>query len=287
MSHSTENPATGAASGGAEKVVEISSERVPALAFSDLLEGLSKPQLWLNMAWHDIRQRFRRSILGPFWITLSMGIMVGALSLVFGSLFGHQTNEFIPYLATGLIFWNLITSTVNESGDAFVSAEGYVRNVPMPVSVPLYRVLTRNAILWAHNMVIYVLVALIFVREPTFNYLLFIPGFLLLAANLVWVSTIAAVISTRYRDIPQLTSNLLQVVFFVTPIFWSADQFPERPIFVSLNPAYHLLELARAPLLGHQPATVSWIVGIAMLPLGFAAAAYLYRRAYPRIAYWV
>ncbi|GAB5506233.1 MAG: ABC transporter permease [Rhizobiaceae bacterium] len=281
---------TSDASGGSQRSgprVEVSAESVPSLALKDLLKGIQRPELWNTLALHDIRQRFRRSILGPFWITLSMGILVAALSLVFGALFGQDLHIFMPYLATGLIFWTFLTATINEGCESFINSESFVRNVPVPVSSHFFRMFQRNVIVWLHNMAIYVLVILIFQYPLNWNLLLFIPGLALFLANLMWMSLLAAVISTRFRDIPQLISSLLQVVFYLTPILWSADQFPERPFFVAINPAYHLMEVARAPLLGEMPGLLSWAVAILMVPLGATVTIMLYRRAYPRIAYWV
>ena len=87
------------------KHVFISAEETPALALLDLWQGLKQQELWWTFAVHDIKQRFRRSILGPFWLTRSMGIMVAALGFVFSKLFNQEIIIFIPYLATGLIFW--------------------------------------------------------------------------------------------------------------------------------------------------------------------------------------
>lgn len=258
-----------------------------ALADADLLAGIRRHELWFGFAIFDVRQRFRRSMLGPLWLTLSMGIMVAALSLVFGTLFQQNIDHLVPHLATGLIFWGLISSTVIEGGASFTAAEGYVRSVPMPTSVHVYRMFARNVITWSFNIVIYVFIWLIFLRTLSWEYLLFLPGLVLLLANLLWAAFVVAIISTRYRDIPQVIASVVQVVFFVTPVFWSVESLPSRPAFVSLNPAYHLLEIVRAPLLGQAPLAMSWFVAGALAVIGFPIAFLLYRRAYPRIPYWV
>ena len=52
-------------------------------AVGDLIEGLARWELWSTLGWHDIRQRYRRSIVGPFWLTLSMGVMVAGLAYLY------------------------------------------------------------------------------------------------------------------------------------------------------------------------------------------------------------
>lgn len=271
----------------AEPVTVMSAARVPALAMRDLADGFFHYEVWTSFAVHDIRQRFRRSILGPFWLTLTMGVLVGALSLVFGTVFAQDLATIIPHIAAGIIFWGLLTSAVNEGATVFSQAESFIRNVPLPLSVHLYRMLGRNLIIWLFNMVIYIVVMIIFPHALNANFLLFVPGFAVLLLNMFWMSLAAGILSARFRDIPLLISNVIQVVFFLTPVFWSTSAMPNRPVFVDWNPLYHLLELVRKPLFGEAPASISWIVGGAMAVVGTAFAVMLFRRAYSRIPYWV
>jgi ABC-type polysaccharide/polyol phosphate export permease len=268
-------------------VIRISAEAVPAQAFADILNGARLYELWIRFAVHDIRQRFRRSVLGPFWLTLSMGIMVAAIGVVFSSLFHQDAAKTLPYIATGLIFWGLLTSCINDGTMVFISAESDIRNLPMPLSVHFYRMMARNVMIWGFNMAIYLVMVVWFELMPGWNALLFIPGFILFLVNAAWMSLVAGVLSTRYRDIPQVIANVIQVFFFLTPIFWSPENLPNRPAFVALNPFYHLIEIVRAPLLGEVVSPMSWSLCIGMAAAGLGFTAWLYRRAHARIAYWV
>ena len=256
-------------------------------AFADLLNGARLYELWTRLAFHDIRQRFRRSVLGPFWLTLSMGTLVATLGLVFSTLFQQDAAKTLPYIATGIIFWGLLTGCINDGTVVFISAESFVRNVPTPLSVHFYRLMARNVMIWVFNMAIYLVVVVYFELMPGWNVLLFIPGFILFLINAAWISLAAGVLCARYRDIPQIIANAIQVIFFLTPIFWSPATLPNRPAFVVFNPFYHLIEIVRAPLLGEMVPPMSWglCIGMALVGLGFTA--WLYRRAHARIAYWV
>src|SRR5690606_26249567 len=134
---------------------------------------------WIRFAFHEIRQRFRRSLLGPFWLTLSMGIMVGALGLVFSTLFQQDVAKTLPYIATGLIFWGLLTSCVNEGSAVFIGSANYIKNVPLPVSLHVYQMLARNIMIWLFNMAIYLVILIFFDVRLSWDTLWFIPGFLL------------------------------------------------------------------------------------------------------------
>lgn len=260
---------------------------ISRLAIKDLQDGLFKSRLWYHFAVHDIKQRFRRSIFGPLWITLSMGITVAALGFVFSQVFRQPIQQFIPYLAIGLIFWGFLTSVVNEGCTAFIEAQGYIKNVPMPVSVHYYRMFARNVITLLFNMLILVFVFIIFEQEVSWIMLLFIPGFVMLAATVFLIGFLAGTLSTRYRDIPVAIGSFLQVVFFVTPVFWSLDTLPERPAVVTYNPFYHMIELVRAPLLGELPSLGSWVAVAVIIVLLGPAIIWLYRKTFFRIPYWV
>jgi lipopolysaccharide transport system permease protein len=209
------------------------------------------------------------------------------LGLVFSTLFHQDVAKTLPYISTGIIFWGLLTGCINDGTMVFISAESYIRNLPMPLSVHFYRMMARNIIIWGFNMAIYLVVLVYFGLTLGWSSLMFIPGFILFLINAAWISLAVGVLSTRYRDIPQVIANVIQVVFFLTPIFWSPVTLPNRPAFVQFNPFYHLIEIARAPLLGEVAPLLSWgfCIGMALAGLGFTA--WLYRRAHARIAYWV
>jgi ABC-type polysaccharide/polyol phosphate export permease len=268
-------------------ITRITAEAVPAQAFADILNGARLYELWSRLAFHDIRQRFRRSVLGPFWLTISMGTMVATLGFLFSAVFHQDVAKTLPYIATGIIFWGLLTNCINDGTMVFISAESDIRNLPMPLSVHFYRMIARNVMIWVFNMAIYLVMVVWFELIPGWNALLFIPGFVLFLINAAWISLAVGVLSTRYRDIPQVIANVIQVIFFLTPIFWSPETLPSRPAFVTLNPFYHLIEIVRAPLLGEVVSQESWGLCIGMTAVGLGFTAWLYRRAHARIAYWL
>ncbi len=272
---------------GQPQVRTITASQLADEAVADLVKGFFAYEMWGTLAFHEIRQRFRRSLLGPLWLTLSMGIMVGAIGLVFSTLFGQNIGQTLPHIAVGLIFWGLLISCINEGTGTFIANEAFIRNVPLPVSVHFYQMIARNVIIWTFNMAIYLIVLIGFRISIDWQFLLFIPGFFLFLINAAWMGLAAGILSTRYRDIPQVISNAMQVIFFVTPVFWSPEALPRRPAFVGWNPFYHLLEVVRSPLLGKDVSLHSWAFVVILAVAGCAFTAYLYRRAYARIPYWV
>jgi ABC-type polysaccharide/polyol phosphate export permease len=261
----------------------------PAIAAADITAALRRYSLVGMLGWQDIKQRYRRSALGPFWLTISMGVMIGTIGLVFGTIFGSPLDEFFPFLAAGIIIWSFITSALLEGCSGFISSEGIIKQLPIPLFVHILRLLWRNIIIFLHNIVIFPLVLIAVTKAPSWISLLSIPGFALLVINLSWISLVLAIICTRYRDLPPIITNLVQVLFYLTPIMWMPKLLPSEVAryLLELNPMYHFIEIVRAPLLGEAANPISWIVAIAFAIFGWSFASIFYGRYKRRIAYWL
>jgi lipopolysaccharide transport system permease protein len=255
----------------------------------DILAALQGYQLAGILGWQDIRQRYRRSSLGPFWLTISMGVLIAALGFIFGTIFGAPLKQFLPFLAIGLIIWTLITTSLNEGCTGFIAAEGMIKQMPLPLFTYIMRVLWTNLIIFAHNLIILPFVLLIFWLVPQATALLAIAGLVLLMLNLSWLALIFGIICTRYRDVPQIISNLLQVSFYLTPIIWMPEMMPKRAglLLLNANPFFHLIEVIRAPLLGGVPSVLNWQVCILLAIFGWIFTILFYGRFRSRIAYWL
>lgn len=255
----------------------------------DIFAALQNYELAGVLGWQDIRQRYRRSSLGPFWLTISMGVLIGALGLIFGTLFKAPTKEFLPFLTIGLTLWTLITTILNEGCTGFTAAETMIKQIALPLFTHILRVLWRNLIIFGHNLVIYPLVLLVFWRPLPVTALLSIVGLLVLMINLSWMALLLGVLCARYRDVPQIISNLLQVFFYLTPIIWMPQLLPERAsiFLLDANPFFHLVEIVRAPLLGTPISALNWQVSMILAIGGWGFTILFYGRFRSRIAYWV
>ena len=257
------------------------------LALADLWEGVNSLHLWPMLGWLEIRQRYRRSILGPFWLTLSTGVLIGAMGPLYGRLLGQDLAGYFPYLAISLILWQFISGMINESCVAFVAAESYIKQTRLPLTVHVLRVVWRNLIIFAHNVVIVVLVLLFY--PPTIGWeLLTVPlGCLLVAVNGVWFGILLGLLSARFRDIPQIIMSITQVAFFLTPILWKREMVGRYSWSVDVNPIYHFLEIVRGPLIGQPATATTWLTVASITVVGYAVALVLFSRFRSRIPYWV
>jgi ABC-type polysaccharide/polyol phosphate export permease len=258
-------------------------------ALADLAGAFKRRNLAATLGWQDVRQRYRRSALGPFWLTISMGIMIGTIGIVFGQIFRSPIRQFLPFLSVGLILWGFISNVVTDGCTGFTSADAIIRQLPIPLSVHIFRLMWRNLIILAHNIVIFPLVLIAVGKPIGWNAFLAIPGLVLLIINLTWIALVLAVVCARYRDIPQIITSLLLVVFYLTPIMWLPSLMPGRAgtYLLNVNPVFHLIEIVRAPLLGDFPSGLNWIVSIAIGVVGWLLTLVVYGRYRRRVAYWL
>src|SRR5580693_7382170 len=175
--------------------------RIASTVLDEVIAGFRIWRVWGIMGWDDIRQRYRRSVLGPFWITLSMGAFILLLGIIYSRLFHMQIETYMPYLSVGFIVWGFMSTAANDSCIAFTDTSRIIKQIKLPYSVYVLRVVWRNFIIFLHTIVLYIPMAIVFKIEPKLSMLLVIPGLMLVAVNLIWLTTVIAILSTRFRDI--------------------------------------------------------------------------------------
>ena len=253
----------------------------------DLPCGIFSVQIWLTFALHDIKQRYRRSTLGPFWFVLSNLIFISVLGVLYAGLFGQDVSTYLPYLAVGFIVWQFMASSMNEGSNSMVEAAAIIKQVNVPLSVHPMRVATRNFIILLHNVPLIVFFPFFMGVELGLTLIIVPVAFILLFLNSVLVCVVLGLAGARYRDIQPLTQNLTTILFFFTPILWQPEILSERAIFVDLNPFHHFIQIIRMPMLGEWPpfasvAAVLIITAIGLM-LGWGALA----RFKNQLAFWV
>ncbi len=239
-------------------------------AVRDIAESVKRYNVWITMALYDIRTRYRGSIIGPWWITISMGVLISGMSVLYAKLMHLELKDYVPWLTCGIVLWGMMVSSITEGCDAFIGSVQIIRQSSVPIFAFVLRVLARNFLVLAHNFIILIVVAVLFHFWHSSRPLEVAAGLIAVYFNLSWMVTLVALTSARFRDVPQIIAAALQIALFLTPVFWHAEQLPDRPALLWLNPFYHLLEVVRAPLLGAKTSPESWPVVIGMAILGWA-----------------
>jgi ABC-2 type transport system permease protein/lipopolysaccharide transport system permease protein len=258
-----------------------------ARAWNDFVRSLRMWQAWTYIGLQDIKLRYRRSVLGPLWITLSMGTTIVGVGILYSSIFRTDVGSYLPFLAVGLIVWSYLNGLIADGCMTFINEGAYIRQMPAPLLAYQFKATWRAVIIFAHNFLIFFAVALYFQIWPGWGYLEALLGFALVTINGTWIAVFLSILCSRYRDVPQIVQSVLGIMFFLTPILWNPNAIPGRPAFVELNPLHHLIEVIRAPLLGSPTDPLSWIIVTGMAILGSGFTFLLFSRYRRRIAYWV
>jgi ABC-type polysaccharide/polyol phosphate export permease len=260
-----------------------------AKTWQDLIGGLRKTELWGRIGWLDVKRRYRRTVIGPFWSSGTLAIYTIAVGVVGAGLFKQDIHEYLPFLSSGMIVWTLISTIILESCTLFVTGHALLRNVQFEYSILAYALVWRNSVIFFHNLFVFALIAIVLRPEifgPTM--LLAIPGLLLLLINGVWIALLVGITCLRYRDIQPLVQTFLQIWMLITPLFWIPTSLSgiRQFIFVQLNPIYRLIEVVRSPLLGEVPTVASYAAVSLIAIVGWALTYVVYGRFRQRISYW-
>ncbi|HEX5377397.1 MAG TPA: ABC transporter permease [Phenylobacterium sp.] len=243
-----------------------------SLAFADLRASVAKLGLAWSLAWHDVVSRYRGSILGPLWITLSMALMVLGIGFLYSELQHISLTETLPFVALGIVFWGTISLVIIEGCDTFVLASSMLSQTSLPILTFIWRTVLRNLVVLSHHVVIIVAVLAVYGYWRTMNLPLAVAGLLLTLVNVAWMALAAAIMSARFRDIPQIVTSTMQFAMFMTPVFWRPDsRSATMHAVLTFNPFFHMLDSIRGPLLGVAPDPLSYGVLAVMAVLGWAA----------------
>ena len=253
----------------------------------DLLEALKAYDVWLFLAWLDVRLRYRRSKIGPLWITLSMAIFCLTLGTVYSRLLNVEIAEYLPFLSISFVIWGLISSLLLEFPNLYVDNSPYIKDIRINALTILLRGITRNTLMFAHNVLIILGIYAYFDLWPGVVFLLAIPGLILVLLNLLAIGVSLSIIGARFRDIALINQSLVQILFFLSPIMWFPRLVSPDSLFLQLNPIAYFLDLVRSPLLGSFPSMSSWYAATAMLMLFATASSVLYLKKSSKIALWV
>lgn len=258
-----------------------------AAAFRDIADGLRAYPVWTALGWQDIRQRYRRSALGPFWITLTMLVTIAGMGPLYGALLKQDVRDFVPYLALGIITWGLISTLILEGGASFSASDNIIRSVKLPLSLYILRGIYRNLIIFFHNVIAYVPVMLYAGITPKMEWLLAIPGLVIIVAAAFPTGIILGIFCTRFRDMQPIVASVVQLAFFLTPILWKPAALGTRAYIAQFNPLYMFMELVRGPIYGAIPDASVYLGACLVTVALYVVALPLFVRFRARVAFWI
>lgn len=254
--------------------------------FTHLRESTRAPEFWTYSSWLDIVTRYRRTRLGLLWIFVPVALFVVAIGNVYARIMGHEPAFYIPYLAVGYVVWRFIVQCTSDASTILRGHKPFIMDGRVRLTDFVLRSIAKSFFFFVCTLVV-IVAALAWSPEMhwprMFTMALTFP---LVVLNMIWWSTCMALIGARHPDAGEMTATVLRFGMLLTPILWVGERFPPGTIYwwaVQINPAYHLINVVRAPILGQpiDPITIAY-VGVMTLG-GWVLAALLYRR-YARFA---
>jgi homopolymeric O-antigen transport system permease protein len=256
--------------------------------FDDLAHGLVSWRIWHLMGIGTIRRRYSRSRIGQFWTTLSMGIMITCMGLIWSVLWKMSMRDIFPYIAVSIVLWTFLTGTIIDASTAIIGSSNYFLNQGMSFSTPIFAALYSQFIILLHNMVIVALILVIFPQSFSLEILMVIPGFFLTMITIVWVSCLVAILCARYRDVIQLVAAIINTAFYISPVIFKADFIPPEYRWINfVNPFAIFLSIMRDPLFGRAIPWEYWAIAVAITIIGTIFTLALVGRFSKRVIFWI
>lgn len=237
----------------------------------------------------DTKCRYRRSIIGSFWETISALVLIVGISLIYTAVVGAgNTLSNMAYIGLGIIFWNAISGLINESSEVFIFNSHHILGSSLPLKIMSGRLICNNFITLSHQMILYLIGLFFLPIKISFTILFFPLGVSLFYLNACWITIVLGILCARFRDLGQIIKNIVQLFFFVTPIFWNPAVLESKRQFITdYNIFFHFLVILRDPLLGNIPDLKSYAVVLMTALLGFAILSFVNNKLGKNIALYL
>ena len=259
------------------------------IGFKDYALSINKPMKWLFVGFMDIALKYKRTILGPWWNTLGIALIISVLSSIWSSLLKTDINFFIPYFTIGFIVWNWFSTTLIDTSTCLVEVEGIIKQLKIPLTTLLLRVSVRNGIVFLHNSILILVVIFLFKLDVMLTDFLIItiPGIFLIFLSMNSIGIMLALVSLRYRDVSNLIFFVLQILFFLTPVLWHPDLLDKKQILVEFNPFFYWVDIIRQPILGLEIHSNSLLFLTISSVFLFFVSCYMAGKYKNKLIYWL
>jgi ABC-type polysaccharide/polyol phosphate export permease len=265
--------------------MSLQRNKQPGLA--DIMQSLQCFRIVAFMALSDVRARYKRSVLGPLWLTLGTAGGSAGLGFIWSELFRVDAATFVPTLTAGLILWQFISGIISESTGLFNRQAPIIRNLNLPLAIHPMQLLLRHLINFVHNAPVFFIVALMLGLPMNAYAWLALPGLLLVALNLLWLALLIGLLGARFRDLEYLIAMVMPLLMFISPVFYRPNYLPFSERLMWFNPFSHFIEIVRSPLLGNPPPIFVVETNLAMLVVGSVLTLYVFNSKRNRIAFWI
>lgn len=242
---------------------------------------------FIYLAWLDLKIRYRNTLLGPFWSTISLGVTLIILGFVWTKVLNADHYKYIPNLYFGYIFWVWISDTLSDSVTVFGDNKDIIHNFNFPLFYLNFKIIIKNLLIFLHNFPIILIIIYIYNIELGFNNIFFIISIFLTLTLLFSISIIISIMCAFYDDFKQATLIFLKIIFYTTPILWLPEMLGDKQFLLFYNPFFHIIELLRNTLTAPILAINSFMMVIYMNIIILIISIIIYKIFNKKVIHWI
>jgi ABC-type polysaccharide/polyol phosphate export permease len=256
--------------------------------YKELRDSINNKDFWIYSAKINTYKRYRRSVLGPWWLTLNLLIFVLSVGFIWSLLWKIDLKSYLPFFMFGMVFWELVSSTVGKSISVLKLNENLIKTINVPKLNFNFQVSVIVIINFFHNCFIIIPLGLILnFIQSSYAMIMIIPTLFLFSLNIFFLSIIISILSVRYKDFEMILEHIMRILFLITPIIWMPSIIPDKSIFLKANILYPYVEIFRLPLQGTFPTFSHYLtVILCTLILGFLSVL-IFEKNKKKIVFWI
>ena len=257
-------------------------------ALQDINLGWQRREGWWALSRQTIKISYRRTTLGPIWITIQQLAFIIGIGVLYSQLFKVKSGDLVPLVAFGISFWGLLTSCINGASSNFIQQSQAITSSTLPISFYVFSTVSQQLLTFFHSAIVLIPFAFIFGTSPRLICLVTIPIAITVAAiNAFALGLWLGPLSARYRDISASIPIILQLAMFLSPIFWAPSLLADRDWIVNYNPIAWMIETFRSPILGGPVQGELWIKLAVFTVANLVLGAAVLGRVRNKISYWI
>lgn len=265
------------------------SSRPRRLILDEFKELIEFKDLMRNLVRRNVTSRYKRSVLGILWTLLDPLFTMIVMAIVFGALFETTVPRFSLFLLSGIVIWNFISQSSTQAIADLMYGGGLMNQVYMPRSVYAFAAIGTGLANLGFAMIPLALLML-FTGAPISWAWLFLPiSILIISIFTLGLGLLMSAFSVYFADVLNIHNILLQLLMWLSGIFYSLESLPERiRAIVGLVPTYHMVTIFRAPLYSGELPPLGSILYASIIALIFLVVGLrIFMRLSDAIAYRV
>ena len=199
--------------------------------FNDFFKSIKSLKYLFHGALLDVKYKYKRSILGPVWITLTTAIFISVISLVYKKLFNIDIVNLLPYLSIGYILWLLFSTIILESVNLLNENRVVINDMKINYFDLIIKNIIKNFIIFFHNSFIVVLIFLYFQILPPISIFLGFLNLFICGFSLIFLTFFLSIFTLRYKDVGQFLNSIIFLFFLITPNILGGKTFGKLKYF--------------------------------------------------------